>query len=306
MVNALMPTRRPRRVLIGVGLSVLILLATVTTMLFALTERVGGNIVRIPTVFASLDQSTRPPEAPEQTFLLVGSDSRSETAAAGTRPENSIMIARIGADRNDVQIVSIPGAGSVDVPRRGPGTISSVYAENEPALLVETVEALTGWRVDHVAIVDFARFDTIVDTLGGVDIPEVGNLDGASTLAFLDQADRAADGGPDGRDLRQQVVLRATLSKVISSATLTDPSALLGLLDAISSSIRLDDTLSNGGLRSVAMDLSGVDPGDFTLLRAPAELNGARAAELWAALRDGTTADYALRHPEDLLGPAPS
>jgi LCP family protein required for cell wall assembly len=307
MDGSVIPARRARRLLLGVGLSVLLLSAAVAAGAFVLSERLGDNVERIPAVFASLKETTRPPATDEQTFLLVGADSRSATSGA-------LMIAQISADRNSAAIVSLPANSWVDVPGRGPGTLNSAYSVTDPALLVQTVEALTAWRIDHVGVVDFARFDAVVDTVGGIEIAGTDHLDGAATLAYLEHQNGTPEGGLD-RDRRQQDVLRALLSKVVSSGTPASPVALVDLLDAISRSVSLDDTLTNGGLRSLAFDLRGLRPADFTALDAPVSepgeeggqsvvyLDGPRSAELWDALRTGRTVDYADRHPEDLSGP---
>jgi anionic cell wall polymer biosynthesis LytR-Cps2A-Psr (LCP) family protein len=324
MNGLVIPARPVRRLLLGLGLAVLLLLGTVAAGVLVLSERVGNNVVRIPAVFASLNESTRPPMSDEQTFLLIGTDSRSAepvpgTAAApvsGAQPTDTLMIAQISADERSVTVVSIPGDSWIDIPGRGFGTINSAYSTGAPGLLVETVEQLTAWRVDHVAVVDFARSDAVVDSMHGVDMAVAHHVNGAWALEYVQQRD-GLPGGDADRAARQQDLLRAMLSKVITSGTLSSPVGLYGLLDATSHSVSLDDTLTNGGMRSLAFDMLGIGPADFTLLRAPVGAMGregaqsvlyldrARAAELWESLRNGTTAGYAERHPEDLFGAAP-
>jgi anionic cell wall polymer biosynthesis LytR-Cps2A-Psr (LCP) family protein len=269
--------------------------------------------VRIPSAFASLDEVLRPPEEPGQTFLMVGEDSRS---AAGPS-DAALMVAEIAEDRGGVAVVSVPGRAAVDVPGRGRVPVGGVHAAGgDPAPVVGAIETLTGTRIDHVAVVDFARFDAVVDAIGGVDLPGATGLTGAETVAYLDGPDTSSATGAPDRTGRQETVLRAVLGKVISSGTLTDPVAAFGLLDAIGRSVRLDDGLTNGGLRSLAFELRGLRPADFTLLEAPVAgpagqdgptaLDAGRAPELWEALRTGRAAEYAERHPEDLFGAVPS
>jgi len=149
-----------------------------------------------------------------------------------------------------------------------------------------------------------------------VDMAVAHDVNGASALEYVQQRD-GLPGGDADRAARQQDVLRAMLSKVITSGTLGSPVGLYGLLDATSRSVSLDDTLTNGGMRSLAFDMRGIGPADFTLLCAPVGAMGregaqsvlyldrARAAELCESLRNGMTAGYAERHPEDLFGAAP-
>ncbi|MDQ3150958.1 MAG: hypothetical protein M3R63_04295 [Actinomycetota bacterium] len=75
----------------------------------------------------------------------------------------------------------------------------------------------------------------------------------------------------------------------------------------------MDDTLSNGGLRSLAFDLRGLRPSAVTFLNAPVAglsregaqsvvyLDGSRSTDLWAALHAGTADGYADRYPADAL-----
>ena len=108
------------------------------------------------------------------------------------------------------------------------------------------------------------------------------HLDGAAALEFVQQRSGLPGGDPDlaGR----QDLLRALLHKVISSGTLSNPVALYDLLDATSRSVSLDDTLTNGGLRSLAFDLRGLRPADFTLLNAPVSGTGREGAQSVAYL----------------------
>ncbi len=305
MASLVVPARRVRRLLLGVGITAALLLGAVAGTGFALSERLGNNIERIPAVFDSLEETTRPPVTDAQTFLLVGTDSRTATSDA-------IMIAQISPDRSNVTTISLPTNGWIEIPGRGPGTISSAYAVLEPAVLIEAVEALTAWRIDHFALVDFARFDGVVDSVGGISVPGTGDLDGPASVAYL-QRNGAPDGDLDSA-LRQEEVMRAVLSKVISSGTLRSPTGMFDMLDAASRSVSLDDSLTNGGLRSLAFDMRDMRPADFTLLKAPVGgsgteagqpvvyLDGTRSAVLWEALRTGTTVDYAADHPGDLSG----
>ena len=313
MTDVPIRARRARRVLVGVGVTVLVLLGVVAAGLFAVTERLGSGIVRIPSAFASLDEVLRPPEGPGRTFLMVGEDSRAATGPS----DAALMVAEIAEDRGSVAVVSVPGRVAVDVAGRGRGPIGGVHTTGgDPALIVGTVETLTATRIDHVAVVDFARLDAIVDAIGGVDLPGAPGLDGAETLAYLDGPDTSSTAGAPDRTGRQETVLRAVLGKVVSGGTPTGPVSAFGLLDAIGRSVRLDDALTNGGLRTLAFELRGLRPADFTLLEAPVAgpagrdgttaLDAGRAPELWEAVRTGRAAGYAERHPEDLSGAVPS
>ena len=121
-------------------------------------------------------------------------------------------------------------------------------------------------------------------------------------------ADRDLDRGQ-----RQQKALRALVTQVADRQMLSSPTGTLALLDAASRAVSVDDTLSNGGLRTLASNLNGVDPAAITFVRVPVAAVGARgphapvyldttqAAQLWSALRSDGVAAYAETYPDDTL-----
>lgn len=167
----------------------------------------------------------------------------------------------------------------------------------------------------------------MVDAAGGVDVTiadatahdgvqfrqGVNHLDGASALAFVRQRYDLVGGDLD-RAQRQQADLRAMLSRAASGGVFGDPGASYRLLNAVTRSVGVDDTLSNGGLRALALELAGLRPSAVTFARAPVagfgpegeqsvvHLDAAESADLWSAVRDGRTAAYAGAHPADALG----
>jgi hypothetical protein len=92
------PARSPaRRSAAVLGLVLAIVAIAVAGTLFAVSERLGDDIVRVPDPFAALDPATRPaPTA--MTFLLVGTDSRSAEPATGAgAPAQAFVPARSAA-----------------------------------------------------------------------------------------------------------------------------------------------------------------------------------------------------------------
>ena len=176
-------------------------------------------------------------------------------------------------------------------------------------------------------MIDFAGFQSMVDSVGGIDVAiaevtsnqgvdfrqGVNHLDGAQALAYVQQRYGLPNGDLD-RAHRQQNALRALLAKAASSGTLSDPIALYDLLDATSRSVGVDDTLGNGALRSLAFGLRGLRPNAVTFLNAPVAglgregaqsvvyLDDSRSTDLWTALRAGRVDGYADRYPADALG----
>jgi LCP family protein required for cell wall assembly len=325
------PRKPVRRSLVVLALAVAIVALAVAGTLFAVSERLGDDVIRVPDPFAALDSATRPAPTAAMTFLLVGTDSRSGRAdhrrgrrgkafVQGAQRSDVVMLAQVSADRWSAS-VSIPRD---EIPGRGRAKVNAAYSWGGPALLVATVERLTGVRVDHFAVIDFAGFRSVVDAIGGVDVgvsvptssagvafqSGVNHLDGAAALAYVRQRHELAGGGL-ARAARQQNVLRAVLGKLVDVDLLTR----FAFLAALTRSMSVDETLTNAGLRVMAF---AVRPQQVVFLTAPVRgggteggqsvvlLDDARGASLWAGLRDGTSTIYAQQHPDALLGPTPA
>ena len=281
-----------RRVLISLGIVGLILALVVGGGLWFLTERYAGNIDRVADVFADLDEDARPapptPEVPAGeapvTFLLVGSDTREDTAEGedpGARSD-AIMIARVSGDRQHAQLISIPRDSWVDIPGHGMNKINASYAFGGPALLIETVEQLTQVRIDHYVAIDFDGIIQVTDDLGGVDVvvaettsngpytfqAGVNHLDGHQARWYLGQR-YGLPGGDFDRVKRQQQYLRAMFGKLFSANTFRDPGKLDSALRVVTSSVSVDDTLSNAGLVGLAYSMRNVTPDNVDYFTAP-------------------------------------
>jgi LCP family protein required for cell wall assembly len=122
--------------------------------------------------------------------------------------------------------------------------------------LIKTVADLTGVTVDHYAEIGLLGFSLITDALGGVDVclkdavyePLSGadfpagkqRLDGPQALSFVRQRHDLPRGDLD-RVTRQQAVMAALAHQVISGKTLSSPSTLNRLQDAVQRSVVLSD-----------------------------------------------------------------
>ena len=66
--------------------------------------------------------------------------------------------------------LSIPRDTLAAIPEFGNDKINAAYRFGGAPLMVETVEQLLGIEINHVAIVDFAGFRDLIDSMGGIDI----------------------------------------------------------------------------------------------------------------------------------------
>jgi LCP family protein required for cell wall assembly len=122
--------------------------------------------------------------------------------------------------------------------------------------LIKTVASLTGVTVDHYAEIGLLGFSLITDALGGVDVclknavyePLSGadfpagwqKLTGPQALSFVRQRHDLPRGDLD-RVVRQQAVMASLAHEVISSKTLSSPSTLNRLQEAVQRSVVLSD-----------------------------------------------------------------
>jgi LCP family protein required for cell wall assembly len=333
--------RNVRRIVLILAALVLLVGGIGHAVVAQLAQSVGNNVPRVPGVFGQLPVKDRPTDQEATTFLIVGTDSRSPNpttgsdAPAGVKPgaarSDVIMLASVAADRTSAAVVSIPRDSWVSIPGRDQNKINAAYAFGGPALLTQTVENLTGVRVNHFAIVDFAGFQALVDSVGGIDVQVrqttsdrgvtfrqgMNHLDGGDALIYVRQRYGLPNGDLD-RIRREQNALKSWLTKAVASGALSNPIVTYKLLDAMKESVSVDDTLSNSGLASLALSARDLQASAITYLSAPvvglgregaqavAYLDAARGRELWDAFRTGTLDEYSAIYPSDRLAEVPA
>ncbi|MFI6481404.1 LCP family protein [Nonomuraea sp. NPDC050663] len=244
-------------------------LAWLTISLAALATAVA---IAVPTVIADLRPVVHgiPAVAPRTSMnvLLVGSDSRegqenskygpalSRMGDAGGRRSDTLLVAHIPAGRERITVVNIPRDSMVELPRCGGGRIdmiNSAYNTGGVACTRETVEQLTGLRIDHTVEVDFAGLKGVVDALGGVEftVPEDVSdrnaklelkkgrqvLDGEQALGWL-RLRHAGDGKDLTRIKRQQALMAAMVDQ--AKRSLDDPAKLRLFLESAARMVRTD------------------------------------------------------------------
>jgi LCP family protein required for cell wall assembly len=113
-------------------------------------------------------------------ILLLGADTNSARQSQGEVPlSDTIIIATIDPATKKIGLLSIPRDLQVQIPGVGVDKINAAYSNGSltsitgPGLVRATIEYNFGIKIDYYAVVDFAGFQKIVDTLGGVtlDVP---------------------------------------------------------------------------------------------------------------------------------------
>jgi LCP family protein required for cell wall assembly len=314
--------------------------------LLSVQSHLAGQVDRIGGVFDGLEN--RPERGPgaaatSLNVLVMGTDRRSEeqtTGSAATAEEwvpgaqrtDTIMVLHINAARDEATVISIPRDSWVDVPGHGPNKINAAFSLAGPSLAVETVENLTGIRIDHLAVIDWEGYRSLIDSVGGINItvPRTvedphndvvwtkgkHHLNGAQALTYARQRYGLAMGDID-RVKRQQAVLRSLMRSSLSTLGSADPTGIYDLLDTLTENISVDDEWEFSDMRSLVLDLRGMKTEDVTFVTAPVAgfgregaqsvvyLDRADSASLWDAVKEDKVARWAETHPLDVLtGPA--
>src|SRR6201996_3744313 len=194
---------------------------------------------------------------------------------------DTIILVRIPNNGRSATAISIPRDSYVAAPGLGKTKINGVYGQVKEAkrvslvesgisldeaeargteagreALIKTVADLTGVTVDHYAEVGLLGFALITDAIGGVNVclkepvyePMSGadfpagwqRLNGPQALSFVRQRHDLPRGDLD-RVVRQQAVMASLAHSIISGKTLSSPSTLNRLQDAVQRSVVLSD-----------------------------------------------------------------
>ena len=263
------------------------------------------------------------------TYLLAGSDARGEDGGIpvdgteGARTD-TIMVLHV-PQSGPTALISLPRDTYTEIPGHDPSKLNAAYAWGGPALLVQTVEGLTGLHIDHYAEIGLGGVAHIVDALGGVrlcmdpavnkvdfpvndpdsgmawDLPGCKLQDGDSALAFARM--RKADHEYDiGRAKRQQQLIAAVSSAVAQPSLVLRPTDQISLIRAGLGAITVDDDANIVDLARLALAFrAATGPGGIRGTPPIADINyqpgGVGSTVLldpeaspafWTGIRDGT------------------
>jgi len=165
--------RRWRRIVLLLVLGLIVfLLVWATIGYLAVNRGVKAANDRLPdSARAALSEPNGSLLTTSQNILLLGADNGGAAAGRqGTGRSDSVMIVRTDPDRHRLAYLSLPRDLYVPIPGRGTDKINAAYAYGGPALTIKTVQALTGMPINHVIIVDFSTFPTVIDAVGGITV----------------------------------------------------------------------------------------------------------------------------------------
>lgn len=278
---------------------------------------------RIEKVDAVRDYDGRPESGSGTNWLIVGSDSREGLSdeevkdlhlgrAAGRRTDTIILLH--DAASGPPTLVSLPRDSYVPIPGYGRNKLNAAFAFGGAPLLVQTVEQVTGLRIDHYAEIGFGGFVGMTDAVGGVELcPKrrirdqksglrvdkgCQEMDGPTALAYV-RARYFDPQGDLGRVQRQQEFLGAVFDRVASPGTLLNPFRWVALGDAATTALTIDDGDGPVSLARLGLTMRAVAGGNGKRVTVPVadidyrtsagssvKWDRERALELFRSLRD--------------------
>ncbi|MFI5720040.1 LCP family protein [Nocardia sp. NPDC051750] len=267
-------------------------------------QRDGAVDILLVGVDSRTDAKGDPLSDAERAMLHAGDEIGTNT--------DTVVLVRVPNDGSSATAISIPRDAYVDIPGMNKGKINSAYGITKQTVqddlladgatpeeaeekstqrgrqaLIRSVAGLTGITVDHYAEVSLLGFVLLTDAVGGVDVclrnpvdePLSGayfpagrqKLDGPQALSFVRQRHNLERGDLD-RIVRQQVFMAQLVHQVISADTLSNPSRLRELSDAVGRTVVLDEDWDLLGFLNQLQDLTA---GNVTFETIPvADLNG--------------------------------
>ncbi|WP_230210171.1 LCP family protein [Streptomyces kaniharaensis] len=330
-------SRRRRFLRTAIGLAAVLVLSVVGAGAW-FYHRLDHNI----TTFDAGGVATERPPAPVPVtpgaqvpvnVLLLGSDTRDEGNSSlgggdeGVGHSDTAILLHVYADHKHAVGVSIPRDTLVTIPscKLPTGTWTAPktdqmfnsaftigeFAKGNPACTQNTVEALTGLRIDHTVVVDFKGAAAMTEALGGVDacvpndVNEYGihlkkglqKLSGQSAVDYLRARHGIGDSSDIGRMKRQQAFLSSMIKKVQGQGFSLP--TLLPLADAATKSLTVDEGLGTAmKLVDFARSVQDIKLSDVTFVTAPWRFAGERvrlvqpdANTLWKLLKEDRTLD---------------
>ena len=289
------PGRRGRRIALIAGALVVVLVAALAGSYFWVDGKLNRSVI-LP-AFAG--------QSAGQNWLIVGSDGRDGLTTKqiieyhvgfdfGTANSDSLMLLHLGSGRP--VLISIPRDSYVPIPGFGWNKINAALGFGGPSLLVQTVENVTGLRINHYMGIGFGGLVSVVNTVGGVRIclpaplqdADSGvnlkagcqNLNGTQALAFV--RDRHSFADEDLQRMQdQRAFLKALLDKATSPGVYLDPFTALPFASTAASSISVDKGTSLYDLTQAALALRDPLTGTVPIANANYETSNAGDAVQW-------------------------
>ncbi|MFJ8041268.1 LCP family protein [Kitasatospora sp. NPDC096147] len=237
-------------------------------------------------------------------ILVIGTDSRKGLGGGYGDREN------VGDGNNDVNILlhvypDRKAAVALDLPRdslvaqpkcqRKDGSVDPAKTEyplnyamgrGGPGCVKDTVEAVTGLKIDSWLVVNFQGVKDLTDAVDGVEVNlcspvnDSGShlnipagpykLNGEQGLQFVRTRHSVGDGTAIGRFGMQRAFLSSLLRKLTDKGTLLNPTTAFGVVEAATKALTVSENIAGTTkLVGLATDLKDIKPGEVDFVQPP-------------------------------------
>ncbi|MFD5201532.1 LCP family protein [Streptomyces sp. NPDC058375] len=219
-------------------------------------------------------------------ILLIGSDARDSKAnqklggakeTFGAPPLADVqMLLHLSADRSNLSVISMPRDTMVKMPKctapdgevfpasQGDVQTNESLGRGGPGCTVATWYELTGIRIDHFMMIDFAGVVSMADAIGGVPVCVDANIhsrsadgkgsglklekgttsiQGEQALQWLRTRYGFEDNTDLGRAKAQHQYMNSMVRQLRKGTKLTDPAKLMNLAEAATKALTVDKGL---------------------------------------------------------------
>jgi LCP family protein required for cell wall assembly len=260
-----------------------------------------------------------------ENWLIAGSDTRSglsrtekaqlHVGSASDTNSDSLMLLHMGGPTP--VLISIPRDSYVPIPGHGENKINAALGYGGPALLAQTVESVTGLKIDHYMGIGFEGLVDVTNKVGGVYIclPSAVHdtdsgvnlnagcqtLNGTQALAFVRDRHSFATGDLQ-RIQDQRAFLKALLGKATSPGVFLNPFTALPFGSSAASAISVDQGTHLYNLIKAGLALRNPQTGTVPIANANYVTaagdsilwDHTKATELFSALKNDQAVPAAL------------
>ncbi len=315
--------RRLKRLVLASAASIVALVAAVAGGGYLYLNHEVGSVQRIHVAaLDAKDQAAFPGGSAGSLNILL---TASGVFAGQNAPTGLIELIHLNGDQQGGAVISFPANLLVSVPGHGKQRLGETLALGGPSLMIDTVEQLTGVRIEHYSRITLSGLAEVVGSMGGVNVivpypvtsfgihfhAGVNRITSVSALPYV----RQPAVSQVTRTQLQENLFRAVLRKIANRRYFlaTD----WNVIDAVVRAVSVDSDLSNSQLERLALRLGHLSSGDGVSIdvptvgpadagfTTPVYLQRGLADRLWRAISTDSVAQLAEEYPSLVTPIAP-
>lgn len=223
------------------------------------------------------NERVKEPETAKENIVSIALLGLDRNTPDETSRSDSIIIVSIDRKNEKIKVTSLMRDMYVPIPGKGYNRINAAYAFGGPALAVKTINTVFGLDIKNYVSVDFQGLESIIDTIGGVEInvkdyevpycyveaPGLQTLNGMQAVAY--SRIRRVGNGDSERTERQRRVLDQLFKKIKAQGITKLPDILKAVLPYVETS------LSNEDIIYLASGMIRLNTNSLEQLRIPVE-----------------------------------